>query len=47
MRALNAGYFAEQSPFVFIDHHHSILPGDKQTMVWRIGDHIVPAPVPA
>src|ERR1022692_1633974 len=47
VRALNAGDFTEQRPAVFVDDHHAILAGDKQAVIWWIGDDVVPAAIPA
>ena len=46
MRAVYAGDFAKQFPAVFIDDHHAILPGDKQTVIGRVGHDVVPTAVP-
>src|SRR5439155_15158623 len=43
----NGGDFAERRPIVLVDHHHPILPPDKQTMIWWIGHDVVPAAVSA
>ena len=45
--ALDAGDFAEQLSVVFVDHHHASLPANKQTVIRRIGDDVVPTAVPA
>jgi len=47
VRAVDAGDFAEEFPAVFIDDHPAILPSDKQTVIGRVGDDVVPAPVTA
>ena len=47
VRAVDAGDFAEQLPGVFVDDHHAILPGDKQTVIGWIGHDVVPAAIPA
>jgi hypothetical protein len=47
VRTVDASNLAEQRPAVFIDDHHAILPGDKQTVIGWIGHEVVPSPVPA
>ena len=47
VRALNARHFAKQRPVVFVDHHHAILPANKQSVSWRVGHDVVPAAVAA
>ena len=37
VRTLDTGNFAEQRPAVFIDDHHAILPGNKQTVIGGSG----------
>jgi len=47
---LGTGRFPGNSPcgpLAFIDNHHAILPGDKQTVIGWIGHDVVPAPVAA
>jgi len=47
VRALDASNFAEQRSAILKDDHHAVLPGDKQTVIGRIGHDVVPASVPA
>ena len=44
--AVDAGDFAEQHAGVFIDHHQSILAGDEEAVMGRIGHDVVPAAIP-
>ena len=46
VRAFDAGDFAQQLPAVFIHHHHSVLPRDKQTVIGRIGHNVIPTSIP-
>ena len=45
MRAVNAGQFAQQASFPFIDDHNAILPCDEEPVIRRIGNNIVPASI--
>jgi hypothetical protein len=39
---VDSGDFAKQSSVIFVDDHHAILPGDKQTVIGWIGHNVIP-----